>query len=82
MSFDITAAIEALGEATSSGFSYAEKSKERQSETQIIKTNKRYIKALDAAEKIILLSYRYYNSFNEKDQKEFQEQLEKFLKHN
>lgn len=82
MSFDIAAAIEALGEAANSGFSYAEKAKEKQSETQIIKTNKRYIKALDAAEKIILLAYRYYNDFNEKDQKEFQEQLEKFLKHN
>lgn len=42
MAFDIAKAIEKLGEAVNSGFSYAERCKKHQSETEIIKDHKSY----------------------------------------
>ena len=62
MAFDIAKAVESIGQAVEGGFSYAEKAKENQSETEIIKINKRYVKALNTAEKLILLTYRYFNN--------------------
>ncbi len=54
MPFDIPKAVEAVGKATEKGFSYAEKAKERQSEAQIIKINKRLQEAVNTAEEIFL----------------------------
>ena len=82
MAFDIAKAIESLGKAVDSGFSFAEKSKETQSETEIIKINKRYVKAINAAERLILLTYRYYNSLSEKDQREYNDLIERFIRYN
>lgn len=82
MAFDIAKAIESIGGAVNSGFSYAEKAKDKQSESEIIKTNKRYVKALNVAEELILLTYRYYNDFKEKDQEHYSDLIQKFIKYN
>ena len=82
MAFDIAKAVESIGQAVEGGFSYAEKAKEKQSETEIIKINKRYVKAINTAEKLILLTYRYFNDFKEKDQKEYEELIQRFIKYN
>ena len=82
MTFDVPKAIEALGKATEKGFSFAEKAKERQSETEIIKDRKKLQKAVNIAEHIILLAYKYYATFEKEDKKEFGNLLEDFLKVN
>lgn len=82
MAFDVAKAIEKLGEAVNSGFSYAERCKERQAETEIIKDRKKLQKAVDCAEHIILIAYRYFSTFSKDDQDEFKDYFEKFLKYN
>lgn len=82
MPFDVPKAIEALGKATDSGFSFAKTVKEKQSETAILKDRDSLQKAVNIAEKIILLIYRYYDTFSKEDKKEFNNLLEKFLKYN
>lgn len=82
MPFDVPKAIESLGKAAECGFSFAEKAKEHQSETAILKDRDSLQKAVNLAEKIILLSYKYYNSFQKKDKKTFDNLLEDFLKYN
>lgn len=82
MPFDIAKAIETLGKAADSGFSFAEEAKERQSETAILKDRASLQKAVNLSEKIILLSYKYYNSFSKKDKREFKSLVEEFIKYN
>lgn len=82
MAFDIAKAIEKLGEAVNSGFSYAERCKKQQSETEIIKDHKKLQKGIDSAEHLILISYRYFNQFSEEDQKEYKKYFKKFWKNN
>lgn len=82
MSFDFAKAIEKLGEAVNSGFSYAERCKKAQSETEIIKDWKKQQKAVDSAEHIILIAYKYFNSFNKNDQEQFEKYFEKFWDNN
>lgn len=82
MAFDIAKAIEKLGEAVNSGFSYATRCKERQSETEIIKDWKKQQKAIDNAEHLILVSYKYFSTFSEDDKNDFKDYFEKFLKYN
>lgn len=71
MMFDIPKAVEAVSNAVKGIFDFASTAKEHQSETQIIKENKRLKKASDIAEKIISLGYKYLDYFNEKDRKKF-----------
>lgn len=71
MMFDIPKAVEAVSNALKGIFDFASTAKEHQSETQIIKENKRLKKASDIAEKIISLGYKYLDYFNEKDRKKF-----------
>ena len=78
----IEEAIEAIGKATEKGFSYAEKAKERQSETAILKDRKELQKAVNIAEKLILLTYKYFSTYNEKDQKEYKNLVKDFIKYN
>lgn len=82
MSFDVPKAIESLGKAAEGGFSLVKTAKEHQSETAILKDRDSLQKAVNFAEKIILLCYRYYNQFSKDDKKEFEDLLEKFLKYN
>lgn len=71
MMFDIPKAVEAVSNAVKGIFDFASTAKEHQSETQIIKENKKLKKASDIAEKIISLGYKYLDYFNEKDRKKF-----------
>ena len=82
VAFDIAKAIEVLGEATKNGFSYAEKVKEKQSETEVLKAYKRQLKGLNIAEMLILLSYKYLDTYTVDDQKEFKKLLKKFMRYN
>lgn len=77
---NVASAIEAIGKAAEKGFSFAEISKKHQSETEIIKFAKQKIKAINKAQHIILLAYRYYSVFSEEDKKEFDNLLEDFIK--
>lgn len=78
----IEEAIEAIGKATEKGFSYAEKAKEKQSETAILKDRKELQKAVNIAEKLILLTYKYFSTYNEKDRKEYKNLVKDFIKYN
>lgn len=80
MVFDIAKAIEKVGEAIKSGFSYAEKSKEHQSETQIIKDKKRLKEATNIAQKIFHITDDYKDYFSEKDLEKYEDLREKFDK--
>lgn len=79
---DVTSAIKALGKAAEKGFSFAEKLKDKQSESAVIKFAKEKIKAITIAEKIIILCYKYYFTFSKEDQKEFSELLNDFIRYN
>ncbi len=82
MAFDLPKAIEMLSEAVKSGFRFAETAKNRQSETEIIKEKKKLKKATDIAEKIILLTYKYLDTFSENDQENFIDLINDFKKYN
>ena len=82
MAFDVAGAVEKLSEAVKSGFRFAETAKEKQSETAILKDRKKLQKAVNYAEKLILLAYRYYGDFSDDDKKDFEHFLEKFLENN
>lgn len=78
--FDFAKAIECIGEAFKSGFSYAEESKERQSESQIIKDKKRLKEATNIAEKIFEISDKYKNYYTAKDLKNYEKLMKDFDK--
>ncbi len=82
MAFDLPKAIEMLSEAVKNGFRFAETAKNRQSETEIIKEKKKLKKATDIAEKIILLTYKYLDTFSENDQENFIDLINDFKKYN
>ena len=82
MSFDITEAVKAIGEAFKSLFDFAETAKTRQSETQIIKELKKLEKAVNAAEKMFNIFFQYFDKLPEDDQKELEKLLEKFQENN
>lgn len=82
MVFDFAKAIEKVGEAIKSGFSYAEKAKEHQSETQIIKELKKLEKAVNAAEKMFNIFFQYFEKLSDEDKKEIEKLLEKFQENN
>ena len=82
MSFDFAKAIEKLGEAVNSGFSYAERCKKSQSETEIIKDRKKLQIGIDCAEHIILISYKYFSQFSEEDQEDYIKYFKKFWGNN
>lgn len=82
MAFDVAGAVEKLSEAVKSGFRFAETAKEKQSETAILKDRKKLQKAVNYAEQLILLMYPYFKAKDDKEQKEFENLLEKFLENN
>lgn len=82
MTFDVAKAIEKLSEAVKSGFRFAETAKKHQSESAILKDRKQLQKAVNYAEKLILLAYKYYANFSDDDKKDFEYLLEKFLENN
>lgn len=82
MAFDVAKAIEKLGEAVDSGFSYAERCKKSQSETEIINDWKKQQKAINYAEKLILVFSKYLDNLSKDDREEFEKLFEKFLNYN
>lgn len=83
MAFDVPKAIEALGKATEKGFAFAETAKTRQSETEIIKDRKNLQKAVNIAEKLFILTAKYYfTAFSDEDKQKFGSYLKDFLKYN
>ena len=82
MAFDVAKAIEKLSEAVKSGFRLAETAKKHQSESAILKDRKQLQKAVNYAEQLILLMYPHFKPKDEKEQKDFENLLEKFLENN
>ena len=61
--FDFADAIQSVGEAFKSLTNYLKQSKVQQSETEIIKENKRRLKALNIAEDILLYIDKFQTRF-------------------
>lgn len=55
---------------------------EHQSEKQVIKDKGNYKKATNIAEKIIIISNKYVDTFLEKDKKTFEKLVNKFNRYN
>lgn len=79
---DIPKAIEAIGDAFKSVFDYAKTAKTKQSETQIIKELKKLEKAVDTAEKMFNIFFKYFDDLSEDDQKAIEKMLAKFQRNN
>lgn len=82
MLIGISKAVEAFGEAVESGFSFATKCKENQSETELLKDRKRLQKAVDYSEKIIEIMYKYLPLYEQEDSEELTDLVKKFCKYN
>lgn len=82
MTFDIPAAVKSVGEAVKSLFDYADTAKARQSETAIIKENKRLKKAADTTEKMLCIFSKYVDKISDDDQKELKKLLDTFWENN
>ena len=82
MPFDVAKAIETVGNAVKSISDYAKTAKKRQSETQIIKELKKLEKAVDVAEEIIEIMFKYLPLYLEQDADDLQKLVKKFRKYN
>lgn len=82
MPFDVAKAIETVGDAVKGISDYAKTSKNRQSETQIIKELKKLEKAVDTAEKMFNIFFKYFDKLEEEDQKAIERMLKKFQRNN
>ena len=82
MPFDVAKAIETVGDAVKGISDYAKTSKNRQSETQIIKELKKLEKAVDVAEKMFNIFFKYFDKLEEEDQKAIERMLKKFQRNN
>lgn len=78
----LTLAIKAMFDALSRFFSYAETSKERQCETEIIKDKEQLEEASNIAEDILFLAVKYKKYMSEKDQKKLLKLIKRFKKVN
>ena len=79
---DIAKALEKIGEAFKSLFDFADTAKTRQSETAIIKENKRLKKAADTTEKMLCIFSKYVDKISDDDQKELKKLLDTFWENN
>lgn len=75
-------ALEVIGNAIKSISDSFAVFKKRQSETEILKEKKRLKKAVDIAENIIQLIYKYLPLMTEEDFEDFKKHVEKFKKYN
>ncbi len=76
----ISSVINSVAGAFKSLCDFLKTSKERQSETAVLKENARFKKALNAAEDIIILIYKYLPLLEEDDAEDFKKLVEKFKK--
>ena len=79
---DITAAVKSVGEAIKSIADGFKVSKEHQSETQLVKELKKLEKAVDVAEEIIEIMFKYLPLYLEQDADDLQKLVKKFRKYN
>lgn len=80
--FDWAKTVEAIGNAVKSISESLSIVKNRQSETEIIKENKKLKKAINSAEDMLILIYKYVPLFDEDDIEEFKKLVERFKKYN
>lgn len=80
--FDWAKAVESLGGAIKSASECFAISKKRQSETEILKEKKRLKKAVDIAEEIIEIMFKYLPLYLEQDVDDLQKLVKKFRKYN
>lgn len=78
--FDVPKAVESVSNAIKGIFDYATTSKEHQSETQIIKENKKLKEAVNIAEEILLITDNYQVHFSDEDWKQYKKLKKKFNK--
>ena len=78
--FDVPKAVESVSNAIKGIFDYASTSKEHQSETQIIKDNKKLKEAVNIAEEILLITDNYQVHFSDEDWKQYKKLKKKFNK--
>ena len=76
--FDVPKAVESVSNAIKGIFDYATTSKEHQSETQIIKENKKLKEAVNIAEEILLITDNYQVHFSDEDWKQYKKLKKKF----
>lgn len=80
--FDWAKAVESLGSAIKGASECFATSKKRQSETEILKEKKRLKKAVDIAEEIIEIMFKYLPLYLEQDVDDLQKLVKKFRKYN
>ena len=78
----VTAAIAAFCEAMKSGFEFAQTSKEHQAETEVIKGANHSERAVDAAERALLVADRYQSVMTLKDRLSYLRWCRIFRKYN
>lgn len=76
--FDFADAIQSVGEAFKSLTNYLKQSKVQQAETEIIKENKRRLKALNIAEDILLYIDKFQTRFTPDEWIKYVKLKEKF----
>lgn len=76
--FDVPKAVESVSNAIKGIFDYASTAKEHQSETQIIKENKKLKEAVNIAEEILEITSRYELHFSDVDWKRYKKLKKKF----
>ncbi len=79
---DISDAIKSIGEAFTSLFNYLKKNREKQIDTQFLAEHKKLLKAVDTAEKMFNIFFKYIDSLPEDDKKEIIKLLSKFQENN
>lgn len=80
--FDFAKSIEAVGNSIKSIFDFTSKTKERQSETEIIKEKRNLKKATNIAEEAFKLMFRNFDSLPQKEQDKLKGLYDDFLEHN
>lgn len=78
--FDVPKAVESVSNAIKGIFDYASTSKEHQSETQIIKENKKLKEAVNISEEILLITDNYQVHFSDEDWKCYKKLKKQFNK--
>lgn len=76
--FDVADAIKSVGEAFESLTNYLKQSKKQQSETEIIKENKRRLKALNIAEDIFMYIDQFSDRFTVEEWNKYVKYKNKF----
>ena len=82
MPFDFSDAIKSVGEAFTSLFNLLNAKRNRQSETQILKELKKMEKAVNTAEKMFNIFFKYINELSPEDKDSIIKLLTKFQENN